>query len=302
MPIRRLRRKTRLFERYFSDAFILAGLENVTNILTLTNGASNHYYNALISETHTFNAHVVNNFIISDQIQNDGRGPVASAVDVADFGVTGVYQPPLKQISQIQVANYFTVSTLGQATFRRGNYTLTDDIHFLMGKHNIDAGYHGEVSKVDVDNLNSLPGQFNFSPTGTGDSAASFEFGYLFQMNQANGQLFKPRGKFQGAYVQDSWKATPRVTLDYGLRWEPFVPWRERDGRMGGFNPTLWAVEHSLDRVSPGACGNAVRRRSGFQPQRRRVGLRPLYAQAGLCLGCLRQRKNQRAWRRRPVL
>jgi len=233
--------KDKIFERYFSDAFILQGLENTANILTLANGASNHYYNALISETHTFNAHIVNNFIISDQIQNDGRGPVASAVDVADFGVTGVYQPPLKQISQIQVANYFTVSTLGQATFRRGNYTLTDDIHFLMGKHNIDAGYHGEVSKVDVDNLNSLPGQFNFSPTGTGDSAASFEFGYLFQMNQANGQLFKPRGKFQGAYVQDSWKATPRLTLDYGLRWEPFVPWRERDGRMGGFNPKLWA-------------------------------------------------------------
>ncbi len=233
--------KDKIFERYFSDAFILAGVENIANILTLANGASNHYYNALISETHTFNAHIVNNFIISDQIQNDGRGPVASAVDVADFGVTGVYQPPLKQISQIQVANYFTVSTLGQATFRRGNYTLTDDIHFLMGRHNIDAGYHGEVSKVDVDNLNSLPGQFNFSPTGTGDSAASFEFGYLFQMNQANGQLFKPRGKFQGAYVQDSWKATPRLTLDYGLRWEPFVPWHERDGRMGGFNPTLWA-------------------------------------------------------------
>ncbi len=235
--------KDKIFERYFSDAFILAGLENTANILTLANGASNHYYNALISETHTFNAHIVNNFIISDQIQNDGRGPVASAVDVDDFGVTGVYQPPLKQISQIQVANYFTVSTLGQATFRRGNYTLTDDIHFLMGRHNIDAGYHGEVSKVDVDNLNSLPGQFNFSPTGTGDSAASFEFGYLFQMNQANGQLFKPRGKFQGAYVQDSWKATPRVTLDYGLRWEPFVPWHERDGRMGGFNPKLWASD-----------------------------------------------------------
>jgi hypothetical protein len=233
--------KDKIFERYFSDAFILQGQENVANILTLANGASNHYYNALVSETHTFNAHIVNNFIISDQIQNDGRGPVASAVDVADFGVTGVYQPPLKQISQIQVANYFTVSTLGQATFRRGNYTLTDDIHFLWGKHNIDAGYHGEVSKVDVDNLNSLPGQFNFNATGTGDAAASFEFGYLAQMNQANGQLFKPRGKFQGAYLQDSWKATPRLTLNYGLRWEPFVPWHERDGRMGGFNPTLWA-------------------------------------------------------------
>ena len=65
-------------------------MENTANILTLANGASNHYYNALISETHTFSDHIVNNFIISDQIQNDGRGPVASAVSVADLGVTGV--------------------------------------------------------------------------------------------------------------------------------------------------------------------------------------------------------------------
>ena len=258
--------KDKIFERYFSDAFILQGVENTANILTLSNGAANRYYNALISETHTFNAHIVNNFIISDQIQNDGRGPVASAVDVADFGVTGVFQPALKQISQIQVPNYFTVSTLGQATFRRGNYTLTDDIHFLMGKHNIDAGYHGEVSKVDVDNLNSLPGQFNFSPTGTGDAAASFEFGYMATMNQANGQLFKPRGKFQGAYVQDSWKMTPHLTLDYGLRWEPFVPWHERDGRMGGFSPTLWASNTHSTKYPLAPAGMRFAGDPGFNP------------------------------------
>ena len=258
--------RDKIFERYFSDAFILQGLENTANILTLANGASNHYYNALISETHTFTAHIVNNLIISDQIQNDGRGPVASAVSVADFGVTGVYQPPLKQISQIQVPGYFTVSTLGQATFRRGNYTLTDDIHFLWGKHNIDAGYHFELSKVDVDNLNSLPGQFNFSATGTGDAAASFEFGYLAQMNQANGQLFKPRGKFQGAYVQDSWKATPRLTLDYGVRWEPFVPWHERDGRMGGFNPTLWASNTHSTKYPLAPAGMQFAGDPGFNP------------------------------------
>ena len=197
---------------------------------------------------------------------------------------------------------YFTVSTLGQATFRRGNYTLTDDIHFLWGKHNIDAGYHVELSKVDVDNLNSLPGQFNFSATGTGDAAASFEFGYLAQMNQANGQLFKPRGKFQGAYVQDSWKATPRLTLDYGVRWEPFVPWHERDGRMGGFNPTLWASNTHSAKYPLAPAGMQFSGDTRFQLQRRRVGLRPLYAQAGLCLGCLRQWQNQRAWRHRPVL
>jgi hypothetical protein len=236
--------KDKLAERYFSDAFILQGVESLTNILSLDDEATNHYYNSLISETHTFSDHIVNNLIISYQIQNDFRGPAASGVDVLDFGVDAAnfYNPPVKQINQLYVeGGYFEISTLAQATFRRANYTLTDDIHFLMGKHNIDAGYHGEVSKIDVNNLNTLPGQFNFSSTGTGDSIASFLFGYLFQMNQGTGQIFRPRGTFQGAYVQDSWKAAHNLTLNYGVRWEPFVAWRERDGRMGSFFPSLWA-------------------------------------------------------------
>jgi len=236
--------KDKLTERYFSDGFILQGVENLANILTLDDEATDNYYNALIQETHTFNAHIVNNFIISDQIQNDFRGPSASGIDMLDLGVDSAnfFNPLPKQINQLYVeGGYFEISTLAQATFRRGNYTLTDDIHFLKGKHNIDAGYHGEVSKIDVVNLNTLPGQFNFTSTGTHDAIASFMFGYLYQMNQGTGQLFHPRGKFQGAYVQDSWKFTHNLTLDYGVRYEPFVPWKERDGRMGSFFPTLWA-------------------------------------------------------------
>ena len=69
--------KDKIDERYFSDAYILQGVENLTNLLTYADGAANHYYNSLISETHTFSPHIVNNFIISYQLENDSRGPVA---------------------------------------------------------------------------------------------------------------------------------------------------------------------------------------------------------------------------------
>ncbi len=259
--------KDKLMERYFSDAFVLQGVENLKNILSLNDAVANHYYNALVSETHTFSDHIVNNLIISDQIQNDARGPAASGVSVADFGVTGVYQPAVKQIYDLQAAGLFNISTLAQATFRRGNYTLTDDIHFLKGKHNFDAGYHGELSKVDVDNLNSLAGNFQFNATGTNDAAASFLFGYLYQLVQANGQLFKPRGTFEGAYVQDSWKAMHNLTLNYGVRWEPFVAWRERDGRMGGFNPTLWSSNTHSTKYPLAPGGMQFAGDTGFNPR-----------------------------------
>ncbi len=258
--------KDKLTLRYFSDAYILEGVENLQNILSVADGAANHYYNSLISETHTFSDHVVNNFIISNQLNNDARGPISSSLDVADLGVN-IWQPAYKQINQIYVeGGYFEISVNPQAFFRRGNYTLTDDIHFLLGRHNIDAGYHGEVAKIDLNNLYEQPGQFNFNATGSGDSMASFLFGYLYQFNQASGQFFNPRGKFQGAYVQDSWKATRNLTLNYGVRYEPFMPWHEVIGRMGSFFPALWASNTHSTMYPLAPAGMQFAGDPGFNP------------------------------------
>ena len=258
--------KDKLTLRYFSDAYVLQGVLNVKNLLTYADGAANHYYNSLISETHTFSDHVVNNFIMSYQLQNDARGPVASAVSAADLGVN-IWQPAFKQINQIQVSGYFNIGDNPQAFFRRSNYTLTDDIHFLMGRHNIDAGYHGEVSKIDINNLFQQPGQFTFNGNNTGnDPAANFLFGYLASFAQASGQFFNTRGKFQGAYVQDSWKATRNLTINYGVRYEPFIPWHEMQGRMGGFFPALWAANKHSAKYPLAPAGLLFAGDQGFNP------------------------------------
>ena len=258
--------KDKLMLRYFSDEYILQGVLNTQNLLTYADGASNHYYNSLLSETHTFNDHVVNNFILSYQIGNDQRGPVSSSVDAADLGVN-VWQPAFKQINQIQVAGYFTIGDNPQAFFRRSNYTLTDDIHFLLGRHNIDAGYHGEVSKIDVNNLFEQPGQFTFNGNNTGgDPIANFLFGYLYSFVQASGQFFNPRGKFQGAYVQDSWKLNRRLTVNYGVRYEPFMPWHELMGRMGSFFPALWAAGTHSTKYPNAPAGLLFAGDQGFNP------------------------------------
>ncbi len=258
--------KDKLTLRYFSDEYILKGVLNTQNLLTYADGASNHVYNSLLSETHTFSDHIVNNFILSYQIGNDGRGPISSSIDAADLGVN-VWQPAFKQINQIQVAGYFNVGDNPQAFFRRSNYTLTDDIHFLLGRHNIDAGYHGEVSKIDINNLFEQPGQFTFNGNNTGsDPIANFLFGYLYSFVQASGQFFNPRGKFQGAYVQDSWKMNRRLTLNYGVRYEPFMPWHELMGRMGGFFPSLWAAGTHSARYPLAPAGLLFAGDTGFNP------------------------------------
>ena len=258
--------KDKLTERYFSDAYTLQGVLNPKNLLTYQDYAQNNYYNSLISETHAFSDHIVNNFILSYQLDRDSRGPIANSIDAADLGVK-ISQPPFGQINQIQVSGFFTIGGNPQAFFDRANYTLTDDMHWLLGRHNIDFGYHGEVSKIDINNLYEQPGQFTFNGNNTGgDAIANFLFGYLNTFTQASGQFFNPRGKFQGAYVQDSWKLTRNLTFDYGVRYEPFTPWHELQGRMGSFFPALQASGTHSSKYPLAPAGMLFAGDQGFNP------------------------------------
>jgi hypothetical protein len=258
--------KDRTTVRYFSDAYSLNGVLNLKNLLTYADQAQINYYNSMVSETHTFNDHILNNFILSYQIDNASRGPIAGSISLADLGVN-IWQPAFKQINSIAASGYFSIGDNPQGFFRRANYTLTDDLHIQLGRHNIAFGYHGEISKVDVDNLYRQPGNFTFNANNTNDALASFLFGYVYEFSQASGQFFNARDKFNGAYIQDSWKATHRLTLNYGVRYEPFVPWKEIQGRMGSFFPKLWASGTHSSKYPLAPAGLQFAGDQGFNPQ-----------------------------------
>ena len=230
----------RLTARYFSDGYHVNGVLNLKNLLTYTDQADIHYYNALVSEAHTFSSRLINNLILSYQLEDASRGPLPGSINVNDLGVN-IWQPAFKQINQIAVSGFFTLGGNPQADFARANYTLGDDIHWQVKNHNLAFGFHGEIAKVDVNNLFQQPGLFTFNANVTNNAVASFLLGYVQNFAQASGQFLDLRGKFFGFYAQDSWKLTRNLTLDYGLRYEPFIPWHEVQGRMGSFFPNLFA-------------------------------------------------------------
>ena len=93
--------KDRLSVRYFQDSYNLDGVLNLQNLLTYADFAKINYYNSLISETHTFSDHILNNFILSYQLENSSRGPLPGGIDVGDLGVD-IWQPALSRSTRLR--------------------------------------------------------------------------------------------------------------------------------------------------------------------------------------------------------
>jgi hypothetical protein len=115
---------------------------------------------------------------------------------------------------------YFGISPNGEYDFGGGSAYATEAIPSASGNHNLQPG-------------DLLP-----------DTLSSFLSGSPFAYTRAIAPPYFSNGPHIGpaainrndvnAYVQDTWKVTPRFTLDYGLRWELYTPITERAHRTSG--------------------------------------------------------------------
>ena len=71
---------------------------------------------------------------------------------------------------------------------------------------------------------------------------ASFVLGFQHTFSQTSGDFSDSRENPFGLFANDKWKVSSRLTLDYGLRWEPQQVMKEIQGRIEQFRPDAWAA------------------------------------------------------------
>jgi hypothetical protein len=133
--------------------------------------------------------------------------------------------------------NQFSIGTPSLITFQPNNtYTASDGFSKSMGKHTLKFGGEARYLQVNERNLASQDGAFVFDGTVTGVDFADYLIGAPTGAGngytQAAVQLLDSRTRYGGAYVQDTWKATPNLTLNLGLRWEASMPWYDTQGKI----------------------------------------------------------------------
>ncbi len=150
------------------------------------------------------------------------------------------------------------------------NYNLQDSVTWTSGKHNIKFGARVDWFQFNFRPFGNEVGTYNFSQfatsqpnvSSTGHSYASFLLGSVNSASMTKGFPYGLRSRYFGTYIQDDWKLTRKLTLNYGIRWELQNPWYEVVGRTSLMDPNL---PNPGAGNRPGALIFGSKDRRGFQ-------------------------------------
>ncbi len=179
-----------------------------------------------LGDTYLITSSLVNSFrafgnrIGGHQLPANYFGP--SDVGVKNF--YGGYVPNFMSVLlpgawQIGFPANFTITQEGVT-----NFGFNDDVSLVHGTHQFSFGASYMRGILIENSYAWAPGVMIFPGAVTGSPLADFLTGTVTVMHQANPNPNYTTQNFFGLYAGDTWKATSRLTLNYGVRWNPFFP------------------------------------------------------------------------------
>jgi hypothetical protein len=217
----------------------------------------NNRWSAGVGYSHIFSQSLIlsanaglNRWIEQSVTQGDGFAP-------STLGLPTSLDPIANQFPGIKIDNYSGLgpgAINGQDSYAvpRNYFTYSVDLTKTLSRHTLTFGYMGVVNQILGGHIFGTKFNFPVGSTagpdpanvtqGTGQGFASFLLGVPDNGNTnyggltgVNAQLATEKN-YLGGYVQDDWKATPRLTVNAGIRYEVQTPLTERHNKQQYFD------------------------------------------------------------------
>jgi hypothetical protein len=237
--------------RYFWDDDF-----NVTNYAVPAFNGTNDWvtHNVTLNDTHIFTPSLINAAALTVARNNFYRAPeVTSPANWTALGCTSTCVPlappnvPTDWILGINGGLGLGIAT--NYLSHMMNYQFIDTISWTKGNHLLQFG--GDIAKVrrnGRENFETDP-SFSFNGLATGPSG----YGYADFYSGAAASVYQnsPIASWQYKwtpflYAQDDWRITRNLTLNLGVRWEPYVTVRDAYGENTAFRPGQQSTVYPL--------------------------------------------------------
>ncbi len=227
--------KNMIFGRYFVVGYGNPPYFDGKNALTTTQvGLLDRAQNATVSDTYLLGANAVNSVHASFARGRVNRSDPDNFFTPCDLGVNISCLVP--KYSSFAVTNFFNIGGTSPGPFNSNALQLTEDLDVVKGNHQFAVGVNWIHTQLNAHSNITGNGNFTFTGLTTGSAIGDFLIGRPASFVQSAEQQVYERSNYFGAYFQDSWKVTHRLTVNYGLRWEPHIQQTNIQGRVAHFS------------------------------------------------------------------
>ncbi len=185
--------------------------------------------NGTINDTYSLSPNLINQAIFSvlnsssDEQNNKTIDPSSLNINLPQYLPNGGLT--------INIGGGGSLVSLGTSTpttFSGLNYQARDNLTWIKGRHSFKFGFDSLF--LNFHQIFIEAPSMTFDGTRSGDPVADFMLGAFDNTNIAFGvRNTNAYTTFNSFYAQDEFKINPRFTLTLGLRYEPFLPWVEKN-------------------------------------------------------------------------
>ena len=227
-----------VFTRYLFARYENPATYDGKNVLTMSRTGQENIANSAVAGHKWLPTNTLVNSLTVTYNRTLNDRPLPNFFTATDLG-SRIASPYPGYVGVNVTGNGFSIGAGGTnpGFFNSMAFQIADDIDLVRGDHQISAGGNWIHTNIRTNNNRPTNGQFSFNGQTTGLSLADFMVGSVSGgFLQGNPVFDDDDHDYIGVYVQDDWRVRPNLSVNVGVRWEPYIPLRSSRSWISHFD------------------------------------------------------------------